>query len=147
MITHAWEIKGNLKPSGNTPLKRQGLKYENQVGLALREAFNTFTLIHNPWFAYQMKETGAKEYHCSPDYILISPSAEIPSLAIEVKLTYVPEALPKLISLYIPCISLSWNIKYPGINLIPLVIFKNIRPGISPSSSISLANITNHLLS
>jgi hypothetical protein len=141
MITHAWELSSGPNGVPNTPLKRQGIKYELQVGNSLCETFPSYSLIHNPWFGYQTSETGTRILICSPDYVLIPPAeANTFPLVIEVKLTFTPLAIPKLISLYVPVISLAWNKKlspYPRLNY--LLICKNILHGTPASTCISEA--------
>lgn len=115
------------KPS-NTAAKL-GLRYERNVGkeLAIHVTQGHFHKVeHNPWFTFY-DQFGYS--NCCPDFLLYLESGVV---VVEVKLTWVTVALPKLMELYCPVIGVAL-----GMPVRPLVICRNLTPD-SPQASLSL---------
>lgn len=74
--------------------KAAGLRYEAQVGTALGPS-----ALHGQWFHFI---DGEGEAWCQPDFLLYDPSGVC--FVLEVKLSWVPEAAPKLRGLYLPVV-------------------------------------------
>lgn len=91
----AKRIPPRVLPPPTTEQQRQGLRYEKKVVRALKA--RNLTLEHNPWFEY----LGGV---CCPD-IIIYELSQNRVIVVEVKLTYTPEALVKLRTLYCPIVT------------------------------------------
>ena len=88
---------------------------------------NGFNLDHNPCFQYQLAHDPLLRW-CVPDALIhINAPQNFQGIIVtEVKLTYTPEALQKLLNLYCPVVSIAL-----GVPVRPLVIFKNaLRPNV-----------------
>lgn len=97
-------------PKPTTLQQKQGLRYEKNVVKALRA--RGFDLEHNPWFEHTHGV-------CCPD-IIVYELSQNRAIVIEVKLTFVPEALDKLRTLYCPIVA-----EVTGLRALPAIIFKN----------------------
>lgn len=103
-----------------------GLAYERKVVSALAESLVAsripFDLAHNPWFKFS---NGAETGYCVPDVLLSlneGPYADT-AFVIEVKLSYVPDAIMKLKALYCPVVERAF-----GLRAVPVVICKHLAP-------------------
>jgi hypothetical protein len=85
---------------------------------------------YNSWFAYVDSHGPG---HCCPDAILTLPDGQI--VVLEVKLSWVPEALPKLKGLYIPVLSHALGCDLQTLK--PLVLVRSTKPA-APQSSFYL---------
>lgn len=104
-----------------------GLRYERRLNLKLKHTLEpTHTLEHNPFFRFL--DDRDIDHVCVPDFLILCPDL---SLVIEAKLTYTPEALRKLREVYVPVLSLALNLE-PKLKPKPLIITKNIVPGLKP---------------
>lgn len=112
---------------GSNRSAKIGLRYERLVWKAL-EAVSEFAHVeHNPWFSFtDMNGFGS----CCPDFLVWHQRYGI--IIIEVKLTWVPEALPKLQELYMPVVGLALNTVTA-----PLVICRTLIPQ-APKASFSV---------
>ena len=109
------------------PSAKQGLRYEAKVEreLASLSARGLFSQVERtPWFDFA-DSLGSS--CCAPDFVLHQPGGAI--IVIEVKLTWVPVALPKLRQLYIPVVSKALHSNV----IFPLVIVKNLTPDAPPA--------------
>lgn len=109
-----------FQPKGNNAAAKRGLRYENRVGRELQRHVDRGRFVkleHNPWFTYTDKY-GTD--HCSPDFLLWTEEEEV--IIVEVKLSWVGMAMPKLLDLYCPVVTVATNadVAYP------LVICRNI---------------------
>ena len=90
----------------SNPQAADGIAYERKVVAALATAFSPwgFDLSHNPWFEFS-GDFG--QGVCCPDILLAPQTGTFAGqiFCIEVKLTYVPSAIEKLLDLYCPVIS------------------------------------------
>jgi len=138
----AIRILGNLKYSqrtkspfgkaqGQTLAQKQGLRYEKNVF----QEFNRLKTLgyfgeieYNPWFDY-CDEFGSGL--CCPDFIIHTSNAVI---VVEVKHTWVPEAIIKLDKLYSPIVANALNC--PAVSL---VICKNVTKD-APKAKFDLYN-------
>ena len=125
------------KPSGNAA--KLGLRYEANVGKQLARFVTTDKFIgleHNPWFLFTDKFGQA---NCSPDFLLFMSDRAV---IVEVKLTWVPIAMQKLLELYCPVVSRA--LQCP---VMPLVICKNLAPNApQPQQNLVAALTTPHKL-
>lgn len=114
---------------------RVGLVFERQFYRALYAQVHSnkeWKLQRNPWFEYQDDKSGHNV--CCPDIILTDVKNDF-VIVIEVKQTYIEEAITKLRNLYCPVVY-----KATGIPATALVVVKNVLPGApSPASRISFA--------
>ena len=113
-----------LVPKGRTPAQREGLRYERKVRDALRLALGDANVVHNPWFIFEDAEGSA---YCCPDFIITLPYGIV---VIEVKLSYVDEAIIKLRRLYCPVVAKAF-----GEAVTPLVICRHLTPLAPPAAS------------
>jgi len=108
-----------------------GIRYEKRLTkeLNLRLKGKDFTLEHNPWFFYKLSDgtTGA----CSPDILLHDNELGL-TWVIEVKYTWVPDAIKKLTELYCPVVELATSRITE-----PLVVVKRLTPD-SPAPKLGL---------
>lgn len=116
-------------PRPSSPAARLGLRYERKVGQELdrhvsQERFAR--LEHNPWFTFS--DTYGTN-NCCPDFLLWVNDGIV---VVEVKLSWVEVALPKLQDLYIPVVS-----RALGVSAIPLVICRNLNSN-APVAKFSL---------
>lgn len=112
------------KQRGSNALARVGLTFERRVEKELTSHVATghiTRVVHNPWFAFEDASGSAT---CSPDFILWK-GAKL--YVVEVKLTWVPEALPKLRGLYVPVLHKVFNVP-----IVPFVIVRHSAPGAPP---------------
>lgn len=119
-LTSAQRIAPRLTPKASNPAAALGLRYERHVrdALGVWAKANDAKVEHNPWFSYIDKNGYGV---CVPDLLLIFDDQVI---VIEVKLTYVHEAITKLNGLYLPVVA-----KATGLKPLPLVIVKNLTLG------------------
>lgn len=115
-------------PKGkHTQTQLDGLKYERAVIGAIADALTAaevpFDLCHNPWFEY---EGAMGKGVCIPDALLAVHKGEYAgkTIVLEVKRTYVPQAIDKLMNLYCPVVH-----KCFGEAAVPMVICKHSAPG------------------
>ncbi len=117
----ARRIEKREMPKPKTEQQKAGLRYERNVVKALRN--RGLDLEHNPWFEYWSRWSKKSKLgaigHCCPD-IVVYELSQNRAIVIEVKLTYTPEALSKLRTLYCPVVEC-----VTGLKSVPLVIFKN----------------------
>lgn len=121
-------VSARRAPRVHQPSKSQqpgivlGLRYERRLVSELRKTFTgrPFTVEHNPWFYYRLDDgtSGA----CCPDILLHDEELSL-TWVIEVKYTWVRDALPKLENLYCPVVELALSV-----NTTPLVITKRLTP-------------------
>lgn len=105
-----------LKPK--LEIQKEGLRYQKRVAKILK---NTGCQIEvDPCFSYSR---GGKEHFCFPDILVHEPKLDR-IIVIEVKLSYTPQALTKLKSLYIPIVGQVF-----GQKAYPLVIVRSAVPG------------------
>jgi hypothetical protein len=115
----AFIVSAQPLPKAQSPAQKLGLAYERKLGKALQAAFGPANVAHGPWFRF---EDSLGEAFCSPDFILrVGPSGGI--VIVEAKLSYVPEAIEKLLKLYCPVIGHIFRQE-----VFPLVITKHLRP-------------------
>lgn len=114
---------------------RDGIAFERKFQRALHALVHTnaeWKLQRNPWFEYQDDERGYNV--CSPDITLTDTKNDF-IIVMEVKQTYVEDAIIKLRDLYCPVV-----FKATGIPAAPLVVVKNVLPNAPlPASRISFA--------
>lgn len=118
------------KARGSNPAGRLGLQYERKVKKELeyhKKVGNIIDVVHNPYFKFS-DTVGAGA--CCPDFVLYTKEAIV---IVEVKLTWVAEALEKLTHLYIPVLEAATGLKAHG-----LVVCRNMVPG-SPPALFTLA--------
>ena len=91
-----------LVPKASNPAAAQGLRYEKNVIGELRKLATELggSVEHNPWFEYKPRKDDAWKI-AVPDGILVLGDRVF---VIECKLTYVPEARHKLLTLYVPIV-------------------------------------------
>ena len=106
-----------MAPKGHTAAQKEGLRYERKVGKALEQALGPANVVHNPWFTF---EDAAGQAYCCPDFIVTIGWA---ILVVEVKLSYVDEAILKLRKLYCPVVSFAF-----GELVQPLVVCRYLTP-------------------
>ena len=114
-------------PKASTAAGRLGLRYEKRVRAQLQRhvAEGHFTsLEHNPWFTFS-DIYGASA--CSPDFLLWLAEGRI--IVAEVKLTWTPSAVAKLVELYLPVVGTAL-----GVPTYPLVIVRNLTPDAPPAA-------------
>lgn len=102
-----------------------GIRYENKIFKTLVASGDDVE--HNPWFRYGSR-------YCCPDIILYRLAQGI-AIVIEVKLTYCPDAISKLKAVYLPVLSASTQLY----QFKPLIIARNLIPGVAPAPSLSEA--------
>ena len=122
-------------PRPQTVEARNGLSYEKKFFRCLREATcgrkEWLAVEHNPWFAYR---TLGAEKVCCPDMIAFDFEEQF-AVVIEVKKTFVPNAMEKLKGLYCPVVSRALSIPCK-----PLVVCCSLTPAApNPSSRIAFA--------
>lgn len=118
----------------SSPAARLGLRYERRVGRELQahvDRGNFVKLEHNPWFTFYDSYGAA---HCCPDFLLYGSSGIV---VVEVKLTWIAEALDKLMDLYCPVVSVAL-----GMPTRPLVICRSLTP-MSPKPKLTLREATS----
>lgn len=119
------------KPKPSNAAAKVGLMYERKIGRELGAFVKRGYLDdieHNPWFTfYDSCGIG----NCCPDFILTTPQGLI---IVEVKLTWVEQALAKLNDLYLPVVSIALNAPVK-----PLVICRNVTP-MAPRASYTLGD-------
>jgi len=141
----AWRVDKVFAPRASNPMAARGLAYERKVRAELRRLAASYHWIveHNPWFRYENSDGSIGT--CAPDFVIHQGyEAKVTGMVrgvlyvegkgdkvivVETKLTYIPEALAKLRSLYCPIISLAF-----GTEVVPLIITKNLVPGAPPVS-------------
>lgn len=129
IITQLCEVRRTLplfKAKGSNPAARLGLQYERRVGRELKRqvALRNLTAVDlNPWFFFSDTYGSG---NCSPDIVLL---AQGQICVVEIKLTWIPEALTKLQLLYCPVVSFAMQKPVNG-----LVICKNLTPKAPPAA-------------
>ena len=132
-------------PRPTKPASLAGLRFERKLIAALRA--ESEDIEHNPWFAYRAAEGGtyptelsrgssSQISYCSPDGILYRLYQGL-AIVIEAKLTYTPEALRKLTEVYIPIVRSA--LKRPILDVQPLIIVRNLIPGVKAHESLDSA--------
>jgi hypothetical protein len=120
------------KAKGSNSAAKRGLTYERRVGreLELHTLAGRFSRVeHTPWFDFaDLFGVSA----CAPDFLLHGLDGRV--TVVEVKLTWVPTALPKLNDLYIPVVELAL-----GKVARPLVIVKALTPEAPKTFATSLS--------
>lgn len=117
------------KPKPTNAAAKLGLTYERRVERELKSHVtrgNLLDMEHTPWFTFY-DDFGNN--NCSPDFLLLLDAGLV---VVEVKLTWVPHALPKLTDLYCPVVSLALHLPVR-----PLVICKHLTPA-APAAQITL---------
>ncbi len=114
----ARRIESRFVPLPTTESQKLGLRYEKKVVRALLA--RGCDLEHNPWF-------GGDWGVCCPD-VVVYELCKNRAIVIEVKLSYTPEALKKLVELYCPVVESA-----VGLRTFPLVICKNVSFGVNLS--------------
>jgi len=113
-----------------------GLRYERRLKKELEKSFKNKDLKveYNPWFFYRLDDgnTGA----CCPDILLHDNELGI-IWVLEVKYTWVPEAIEKLIDLYCPVVELALSQITE-----PLVVVKRLTPD-APTPKLGLLTPSN----
>jgi|SRR5215467_12098502 len=108
-----------------------GLRYERRLLKEITSLFKyrDFEIEHNPWFFYTLDDnsTGA----CSPDILLHDNELGL-TWVIEVKYTWIPDAIQKLRDLYCPVVELALSRITE-----PLVVVKRLTPD-SPTPKLGL---------
>ncbi len=130
-----------VKPRGSNVHAEIGLRYERRVKRALMKLTNDETtplieLEHNPWFSYAKKDSGLSSV-CAPDFLLYHKDNFI--IVIEVKLTYVNEAITKLQGLYCPIVETALNLPAK-----PLVITRHLIPSAPKPNAFTLSEAINN---
>lgn len=114
-------------PRVHTESQKAGLAYERKVVSSLADSLilsgQSFDLCHNPWFEYAGTYGSAL---CVPDGMISLQEGEYRDniFVLEVKLTYTPEAIEKLLDVYCPVVAKAF-----GLPATPVVICKNLIPG------------------
>lgn len=106
---------------GRTEPQKLGLRYERAVRDAFRNVSCLREIEHNPWYGFSDRSGGGL---CSPDLLLWHNDGCL--IVAEIKLTWVPDALMKLMDLYIPVIERCWQPSELCIH--PLVVVKHVTP-------------------
>jgi hypothetical protein len=108
------------KAKGRTTATTNGLRYERRVQKALTKVKAGFigNVEVNPWFRF-VDAMGTN--YCSPDMLVHLANGSV--VVVEVKLTWVAQALAKLTDLYVPVVE-----RALGTRAMPLVIVKNLVP-------------------
>lgn len=113
--------QGPFKIKASNASAKRGLQYEQRVFTALKAFVSEdkfFKIEHNPWFSF----TDANGHnYCAPDILLHYKHSTV--VIVEVKLTWVKEAKPKLDQLYVPVIATALGRKVEA-----LVVCRNLTP-------------------
>lgn len=134
-VQFAERTRARELPRPNTVEARAGLSYEKKFVSALQDSTQRIKawleIEHNPWFSYKvLNETRI----CCPDVIAFDIENQF-AIVIEVKQTFVPNAMEKLRDLYCPVVSRALKIPTK-----PLVICRSLTPEApNPSSRIAFA--------
>jgi len=123
-LKHAARCEPGAMPAPSNAAARIGLNYERKVGKQLSALAdrNGLNFEPQPWFRFTDRY-GTN--HCVPDFVLYYPNQGT-VLVIEVKYTFVPDAIVKLQGLYVPVIErTNANFKVK-----PLVICRNLIVGV-----------------
>lgn len=128
---------GSRKSRSSNPAAAAGHRFERKFATELAKL--GYDVERNPWFVYDTDAALAQL--CSPDVILVPPLALSVTLGtlivIEVKRTYVTEAIAKLRGLYIPVIRAANESPTKLYDVRPLVVVQNLTPG-SPKAAFSI---------
>jgi hypothetical protein len=135
LIQSAFRTTARVLPRPKTTEGRSGLSYEKKFVEALRKTLSgpkqEVVIEHNSWFIYKTLDA---EKICCPDVIIVDLENAF-AIIIEVKQTFVPNALEKLCDLYCPVVSRALKIPTK-----PLVVCRSLAPGgPNPSSRIAFA--------
>ena len=108
-------------PKSSSVHTANGLRYERRLKQELEflASHNDVRVIHNPWFEY---EDAAGYGICVPDFLVQDRNTEN-IVIIESKLTYVPNAIHKLLDLYLPIVQEAMSAP-----AVPLVVCKTMTP-------------------
>ncbi len=120
-VSFAEPIFGRELPRGDSIHSRAGISFEKKFFEKLKQVIgekDELTIRHNQWFRYK-DYSGEKT--CVPDILLFQNKSII---VMEVKQTFVPNAIIKLRDLYCPVVSKAW-----GIPCRPLVVCRHLTPG------------------
>lgn len=117
-------------PKPRSLAARDGLRYERKIAKQLGRYLldgHFAALEHNPWFSYR-RDMAAAAY-CVPDFIFLhtSPGGRPFLCVAEVKLTWIPDAAPKLREIYCPVATLVFRRPAFG-----FVICRNLTPDVMP---------------
>lgn len=134
-VQSAERTVARVLPRPQTVEARSGLSYEKKFVKALREGTTGrkewLAIEHNPWFSYK---TLNSVKICCPDAIAFDLENQF-AIVIEVKQTFVPNAMEKLCGLYCPVVSRALAVPTK-----PLVVCRSLAPGgPNPSSRIAFA--------
>jgi hypothetical protein len=130
MILEAHQISPRAFPRGRlTRVQRMGLTYQRALGKALKAKLKGATITPVPWYEYlQHNSDGTlKQSICSPDFIIENNGVGI---VVEVKLTFVWDAIEKLNNLYLPIIKFT---RQDLRHIAPLVITRTLTPTAPPT--------------
>lgn len=110
-----------------------GLRYERRFLKVLKSTVGSRSLEveHNPWFTYTTDSLVDKSGVCCPDILVHETLTDI-TWVLEVKYTWVADALEKLTNLYVPVVELALERR-----ALPLVVCKRLTPE-SPQPKLSL---------
>lgn len=140
MILSASRAADRTLKAPSNPSAAAGLRFERSVVKALRSAAPTsagFSIEHNPWFVY--RDSNLTDYACCPD-ILIHDIDHDYIIVVEVKLTWVPNALEKLQKVYCPVVARA--LESPTR---PVIVVRNLTPDSPrPQPSITRALLTQN---
>lgn len=117
-IECAARVQPGRMPQPTSLAARQGLRFQRRVERALNGCASKIGghFEPEPWFHFQRErfDTG----HAVPDGVFTFGDFQ---LVIEVKLTYVPSAIPKLLQLYVPVVEKAYRLRVR-----PLLICKHL---------------------
>lgn len=113
--------------------KAAGLRYEALVASSLGPS-----ALHGQWFRF-IDADG--EAWCQPDFIMYDAEHGC-HFVLEAKLSWVPEAAPKLRSLYLPVVE-----KALGAPVLPIVVCRNIEGAPAGQTVLTLFAAKSHALS
>lgn len=118
-IEHAVRVRPGAMPEPTSLAARQGLRFQHRVEAALRGCASKIGahFESEPWFRFQRLER-FDSGHAVPDGLFTFADRQ---LVIEIKLTYVPSAIPKLLQLYVPVVEKAYRLR-----VTPLLICKNL---------------------
>ena len=124
-ILSAKRIPPRIYNSRHTGAQLRGIRYQRALGKMLIKSLKNTTITLEPWYEYKtLTPSGAVERKvCAPDF-LIEKSGEV--IVIEAKLTFVYNAIYKLLNLYMPVVVSAHNQDF--IHVAPLIITRTLTP-------------------
>lgn len=134
MILSANRISKRDVPRPANPIARSGLSYQRKFSQALDDSTPPGYIVERePWFEYRDSRSD-KSLVCCPDLLAVD-NEEGFAIVIEIKRTWVPDAIEKLRRVYCPVVSAAL-----GLPTRPLVVCKTLLPSCPrPSPTISFA--------